>query len=231
MRKYYFLLLVFTILTGSQGQSQESIPVDEFAKKIKEPGGQILDVRTADEFNSGHIQNALQADWTNRAQFNDRTKYLDKSKTVYIYCLSGGRSSAAAEVLRQEGYNVYNLQGGITSWKKAGKPLEGLSEKNKISEDQYITLTKSGKLVLVDFGASWCPPCKKMEPVIEDIKKNMADRVLVKFVDGGENTAIMNSRKVEALPTFIIYKSGLEVWRKQGVISRDDLAAVINKYQ
>ena len=94
-----------------------------------------------------------------------------------------------------------------------------------------MDLTNSAKLVLVDFGASWCPPCKKMEPVIDNIKKTMADKVTVKFVDGGSNTTIMENIHVEALPTFILYQKGKEVWRKQGVISQEELATVINKYQ
>ena len=114
---------------------------------------------------------------------------------------------------------------------KSGKPLEGLTEENKLSNEQYLALAGSAKLVMIDFGASWCPPCKKMEPVIEDIKKDMTDKVSVKFVDGGANTALMNTWKVEALPTFIIYQQGKEVWRRQGIISKEDLVAVINRYQ
>ncbi len=204
---------------------------DEFEKGIEKGNALVLDVRTSAEFNTGHIKNAFQADWTKRDQFNDRTQYLDKNKTVYIYCQSGVRSDAAAQLLRSKGYKVINLEGGFTSWKKSGKPVEGLVEENKISNDQYVDFTNASKLVMVDFGASWCPPCKKMEPVVEDIKKNMAAKISVKFVDGGVNTDLMNTWKVEALPTFIIYKEGKEVWRKQGIVSLEEFTTVINRYQ
>jgi len=231
MKKALFFLLFFNAIISCSNQAQEVLPAEEFERKMKDKDAIILDVRTAEEFNTGHIKNAFQADWTKRDQFNDRTQYLDKNKSVYIYCLSGGRSAAAAEALRKNGFNVVNLEGGITAWKKAGKPLEGLTEENKLSNEQYLALAGSAKLVMIDFGASWCPPCKKMEPVIEDIKKDMTDKVSVKFVDGGANTALMNTWKVEALPTFIIYQQGKEVWRKQGIISKEDLVAVINRYQ
>lgn len=231
MKKAFLFLLLFNALVSCTNQAQNSLPAGEFEKKISGKDALILDVRTAEEFNTGHIKNAFQADWTNRDQFNDRTQYLDKDKTVYIYCLSGGRSASAADALRKKGFNVVNLEGGITAWKKAGKPVEGLTEESRISSQQYNDLTTSAKLVMIDFGASWCPPCKKMEPVIEEIKKNMPDKVSVKFVDGGSNTELMNIWKVEALPTFIIYKQGKEVWRKQGIVSSEDMVAAINSFQ
>jgi thioredoxin len=211
--------------------AQDIMTADQFESKIKDNKGILLDVRTSQEYNSGHIKNAFQADWTNKDQFNDRTQYLDKNKTVYVYCQSGGRSAAAADALRQKGFTVVNLEGGMTAWKKAGKPVEGLKEENKMSNEQYVDLTGSAKLVLIDFGATWCLPCKKMEPVIEEIKKNMPDKVSVKNVDGGVNTDLMNTWKVEALPTFIMYKQGKEVWRKQGIVSSDELVSVINRFQ
>jgi rhodanese-related sulfurtransferase len=231
MKKALFSLLAFNAMISCSNQAQNALPAEEFEKKLKDKNAVVLDVRTSEEFNTGYIKNAFQADWTNREQFNDRTQHLDKSKTIYVYCLSGGRSAAAADALSKKGFNVVNLEGGITAWKKAGKPVEGLTEKNKLTNEQYLDLAKSAKLVMIDFGASWCPPCKKMEPVIDDIKKNMQDKVSVKFVDGGANTALMNTWKVEALPTFIMYKEGQEVWRKQGIISSEDLVAVINRFQ
>jgi len=231
MQKIGLFLVFFITIFSSGSQAQNSITVDQYDVRIKDSNVVVLDVRTSGEFNTGHIKNALQADWTNRVQFDDRTQYLDKNKTVYVYCQSGGRSNSAAEVLRKQGYTVVNLDGGLTAWKKAGKPVDGLTEENKISNDQYLDLINSSKLVMVDFGASWCPPCKKMEPIIENIKKTMTDKVSVIFVDGGSNTSIMENFHVDALPTFIIYQKGKEVWRKQGVISQDEMVAVINKYQ
>ena len=75
------------------GQQQDLDP-NQFQQKIADKGIQLLDVRTIGEYNSGYIKNAFQADWTNQAQFFDRTQHLDKSKPVYVYCASGGRSSA-----------------------------------------------------------------------------------------------------------------------------------------
>jgi rhodanese-related sulfurtransferase len=204
--------------------AQNSVNIDEFERVIKTGKVQILDVRTAGEYNSGYIKNSLQADWNNRAQFDDRTQYLDKSKPVYVYCASGARSDKAAAALRQKGFTAVNMEGGLNAWKKAGKPVEGATNEGKISNEEYQKYTVQQGLVLIDFGAVWCPPCKKMEPVMAEVKKKGG--VTVQYVDGGANADLMNQYKIEAMPTFILYKNGKEVWRKQGIVTLDEFEKV-----
>lgn len=227
----HILSMVLVLVFTASCHSQSVLNADAFEKAIAQPNVQVLDVRTIGEYNSGYIKNALQADWNNKEQFFDRTQHLDKMKPVYVYCLSGVRSAAAAAALREKGFNAYNLEGGMTAWKKVGKPVEGLKEDNKITDADYKKLTTEAKLVLIDFGAPWCPPCKKMEPVINNIRNTMGSKIHVNYVDGGQNTALMTAYKVEAMPTFIIYKQGKEVWRKQGIVSQDEFNKVINAFQ
>jgi len=222
MKKYSFTLLL-SLMVSFFAMGQQSMQVDEYEKKALTGNQQILDVRTAQEFNSGHLKNALQANWNNPNEFADRTKYLDKTRIVYVYCLSGGRSGAAMKQLAAQGYTVYNMDGGMMAWKKAGKPVEGLNEANKLNNKQYQALTVTSKLVLIDFGATWCPPCRKMEPIVAEIKTKYKDQLSVVAVDGGANDLLMQEVKVDALPTFILYKSGKEVWRHQGFIEQKEL--------
>ncbi len=222
--KYFLSAFLFmTTACSLNGQQANTINPDAFLKAISAGKIQVLDVRTADEYKSGHINNALQANWLDKNEFNDRTSHLDKNKTVYIYCLSGGRSGAAAEVLRTKGYNVINLEGGINAWKRESKPLVGVDPNAKqTSMASYEGQVKSTNVVLVDFGAEWCPPCKKMEPVLDAfMKQNNKNLTLVKM-DGGIETTLMKSLKVEALPTFILYKNGKEVKRKQGLVTQEE---------
>jgi rhodanese-related sulfurtransferase/thiol-disulfide isomerase/thioredoxin len=222
-RIFSFVISVLLFMACSSS-AQNSVNIDEFEKVIKTGKVQILDCRTAGEYNSGYIKNSLQADWNNRAQFDDRTQYLDKSKPVYVYCASGVRSDKAASVLREKGFTAVNMEGGLNAWKKAGKPVEGASNEGKISNDQYVKYTDQKGLVLIDFGAVWCPPCKKMEPVIAEVKKKGG--VTVQYVDGGTNADLMNQYKIEAMPTFILYKNGKEVWRKQGIVTLEEFEKV-----
>lgn len=220
------LLLAITSCYSCHSQTAPAaIPVDEFEKSITQPNIQLLDVRTAGEYQSGHLANALQADWNNQSQFQERTKALDKSKPVYTYCLSGARSKAATEWLRANGYTAYTMTGGINAWKIAGKPVEGAKPVAQISMADYLAKIPANKTVLVDFGAVWCPPCKKMAPVLDSLEKTDGHRFVLVKIDGGDQTSICKELNIDAFPTFIVYKNGKEVWRKTGLTDAKEFVA------
>ena len=126
MKKYFPLFFIFLVVSSctSMAQQQGLNPV-RFEQGISLTGVQILDVRTQEEYNGGHIKNAFLADWNDQEKFNQRIAKLDKNKPVYTYCRSGRRSSAATSYLQKLGFKqVYNLDGGIEAWKAANKPVE-----------------------------------------------------------------------------------------------------------
>jgi len=159
----------------------------------------------------------LQANWNQPDQFRERVQSLDKQKPVYVYCLVGGRSSAAAQWLREQGFTVYNLQGGINAWKKANKPVEQAEAIPQMSYADYLSRIPAKGLALVDVGAPWCPPCRKMAPVIDSIEQQYP-KVKVIRLDGSGQDALMDQLQVLSFPTIILYKNGKEIWRKEGVM-------------
>ncbi len=108
--------------TGTPAGNITLLDVDAFEKQIANEGT-ILDVRTPAEVAEGIIANAIVMDF-NDADFSEQLKTLDKSKPVYVYCRSGGRSGKASETLAALGYEVYDLDGGMDAWKSAGKSVE-----------------------------------------------------------------------------------------------------------
>ena len=230
MKNVYFLFLFFSSLfCQAQPGSTAKMKPDEFEKAIAGNNMQVLDVRTASEFNAGHIKNSLQADWTNQQQFLDRIQYVDKDRPVYIYCLVGGRSTAAAEWMRNNGFkNVVELMGGINAWKTAVKPLEGNSNVPQMTMEQYKANIATDKTTLVDFGATWCPPCVKMKPILDELESTKDLNFLLLRVDASVHTDVMKALGIEPIPVFIIYKKGKEVWRKQGIVSKEELMAQLN---
>lgn len=201
---------------------QTNLSIADFEKGIGQNNIQILDVRTPGEYQSGHLKNSFLADWNNEKEFQERVNSLDKTKPVYTYCLSGARSNAATVWLKQNGFIAYNLTGGINAWKRADKPLEEALTVKQITLQEYLAQIPANKTVLVDFSAVWCPPCKKMSPVLDSLVKTKGSQFVLVKIDGGEQTEISNELKVDAFPTFIIYKEGKEVWRKQGIIAAKD---------
>ncbi len=223
-----FSFLLFLSMAACKGQTgtEVKLPPQDFEKGISAPAVQVLDVRTAGEFKTGHIKNALQADWNNQQQFAERIQYVDKDKPVYVYCLAGGRSTAAATWMRNNGFTkVVELQGGINAWKRDNKELEGLTAEKQMTMEEYEASIPKDKTVLVDFGATWCPPCIKMAPVIDEIEKDKNLDVQLIKVDAGIHTDVMTALNIEPIPVFIIYKNGKETWRKQGIVSKEELLA------
>ncbi|MFZ9145923.1 MAG: rhodanese-like domain-containing protein [Sediminibacterium sp.] len=209
------------------GQQSQTISAAQFKSAIEKPGVQILDVRTAGEFQSGHIQNALQANWNDAKEFQDRTQHLDKSKPVYVYCQAGGRSAAAQSFLTEKGYTVVNLEGGMSNWKMNQLPVEGNANAVQMRVADFDKVIAENKMVLVDIGATWCPPCRKMQPTVDQIKKEQGSNVYFLAVDGGVDMDVMKHLQFESLPTFIIYKNGKEVWRKQGIVAAEEFQKVL----
>ena len=220
-----FLILSFVVLScmGQTSKNIKTIEANAFSEKIKEtPAAQILDVRTPEEFASGHIDNAKNVNWLS-ADFVVNTAKLDKSKPVFVYCKSGGRSQKAAEKLNELGFTaVYQLDGGILKWDAAG-----LSQPSKktigLSTEQYDELLNSDKKVLIDFYAEWCAPCKKMKPYLLQMEKELADKVVIIRLDADKNKTLMTAMKISELPTLLLYEKKEVKWKHSGFISEDDL--------
>jgi rhodanese-related sulfurtransferase len=224
----FFFFTIVSLISCSQSKNN-TISVDAFEQGILQNNIQLLDVRTAGEYKTGYLKNALQANYNNSKEFADRVQHLDKNRPVYIYCLSGVRSENAMQTLKELGFvNVYHLKGGINAWKQKNKPIEGYTSNAQMTEEEYQQKTNTNGLVLVDFGANWCPPCIRMKPIITDVLKAMPQVTLVN-IDGGNDLKLMEKYQVEALPVFIIYKNGKQIWRKQGIVSADELTKQLSK--
>lgn len=220
-----FSFVLMILFFSSSAQDKTSLSPDGFESACKANRNvQLLDVRTPGEFSSGHINNALLADWNNKEEFNRRINYIDKNKPVLIYCLAGGRSAAAAEKMRGMGFKeVYELKGGINAWKAAGKALAGSSATKQMSFETFNKAMLAPGYLLVNFGAEWCPPCRIMEPVIKRLQQNKNLKFSLLKVDGGNDLNVMKEYSVTALPVFIIFKDGKQLFRKEGVATEVEL--------
>ncbi len=126
--KLLFTLIFAGALAGVSNGADEvtndqPIKVEQAAVKI-EAGVQLLDVRTKEEWDEGHLKGAKLVTLSDEG-FADKAKaVLDPKKPVVVYCRSGGRSAKATKQLRDAGFTtVHDMAGGIVAWEKAGKPV------------------------------------------------------------------------------------------------------------
>ena len=110
---------LFSFLFGAKAQNAniKVLEPDEFKKQITNNSVQLIDVRTANEFTSGHIKNAKNIDFFSSG-FNKQLDELDKENPIYVYCQKGSRSNKAANQLAKMGFTeIYDLKGGFSNWK------------------------------------------------------------------------------------------------------------------
>ena len=226
--KWLYIIFASILLSAcSGGQSQtgtNDLPATEFAQKIKEiPGAPVIDVRTPDEFSKGHLLNAKNIDW-NGNDFQSQVSQLDKSKPVFVYCLSGGRSSSAAKQMRENGFTqVYELSCGIMKWRGADLPETTNTASLGMNKQHFDELLNTDKTVLIDFYADWCGPCKKMKPYLEEISNDMKDKVQVIRINADDNQGLCKELKIDALPVLQVYKDKNLSWTHSGFIEKAEV--------
>ena len=126
MRKIFMIIsAVLCNLLGCTAQQQnfESLNVEAFEKAISDTSVVRLDVRSIDEYASGHIAKAINIDVMKDDFTTKATSLLPKDKTIALYCRSGRRSKRAAGILAENGYKVIELNSGISGWINAQKEI------------------------------------------------------------------------------------------------------------
>ena len=126
MRKIFMIIsAVLCNLLGCTAQQQnfESLDVEAFEKVISDTSVVRLDVRSIDEYASGHIAKAINIDVMKDDFKIKATSLLPKDKTIALYCRSGRRSKRAAGILVENGYKVIELNSGISGWINAQKEI------------------------------------------------------------------------------------------------------------
>lgn len=120
MKTWIFsLFLLSASLAGAQRMN-----ASEFQKALQAKGGVLVDVRTAAEFASGHLNGAILIDFREPSFLKRMEAYRNKP-SVLIYCASGNRSGQALQQLNGKGFkNVSDLLGGMGAWRAAGYPVK-----------------------------------------------------------------------------------------------------------
>ncbi|WP_435579546.1 rhodanese-like domain-containing protein [Gilvibacter sp.] len=128
-RAFLFLSLMITLsfvqsCTETKAGEIEQITVEQMTEALEDTSIQLIDVRTGQEYLTGHLKNSHNICVTDD-DFEEKAASLDRDKPVYVYCKKGGRSARAAEILKEMGFKkIYDLEGGIVLWEESGQDTE-----------------------------------------------------------------------------------------------------------
>ncbi|MGA0557109.1 rhodanese-like domain-containing protein [Larkinella sp. VNQ87] len=220
MKRLYFTLALWlsaALLTLAQDKPGLT-PAAEFASLLKnEPDPQLIDARSPEEFALNHIDGAINLNLQN-PNYEAEVKKLDVSRPVFVYSIQNGRSSALAKDLRSRGFSrVYDLEKGIGSWVGGGYPLYTSAKADRSLAD-YQQVLATNKLVLVDIGSRYCGACKRVKPILEELRKEHGNALTIVELELEESPALIASLKtVTAFPYLILYKEGQIVWKRSGI--------------
>lgn len=118
MKNFSFIATILLIFSSCDNSVDKFEILDymDFKNQIVN-NVQLIDVRTSEEFNAGHIEGAINIDFKNDEVFYQSFQRLDKKNPVYVYCRSGNRSKKSADKLLEMGFSkVYDLKGGYIDW-------------------------------------------------------------------------------------------------------------------
>ncbi|TAH25892.1 MAG: thioredoxin [Cytophagales bacterium] len=223
-----FIVIFIGLLGCSQPNNKKynsELTANQFASALDSAKTfQLLDVRTPDEFQNGHIKSALNLNW-NDSEFKNQVSKLNKSIPTYVYCLSGGRSASAAQFLRENKFDkVFELSGGMMSWRSNDLPETMTSDTNiEMSTTQLQDIINKEPLLLIDFYADWCIPCQKMKPYLEEIENDKSNNTKVLRINADQQKNLCKNLNIDALPVLMIYKKGIKTWEQKSLATKEEI--------
>jgi thioredoxin len=124
------------------------------------------------------------------------------------------------------------MKGGISRWIAENHPVEAENyNPNKgmsLQELQSMLQAAQDSVVLVDFNAAWCAPCKKMRAFMPALIKDCSGKLKVIYVDYDNNPQLVSAMKVASIPALMLFQNGIEMKRYAGFVPQEDLKVEIS---
>ncbi len=96
--------------------------------------------------------------------------------------------------------------------------------------ETFNDVISGNQLVLVDFFATWCQPCKMMHPILEQVKSTLGNKLRVIKIDVDKFELVASQYQIQSVPTLILFKNGEILWRQSGAMPKAELMAVLDPF-
>ncbi|MFH4965206.1 thioredoxin [Gaetbulibacter sp. M235] len=94
-------------------------------------------------------------------------------------------------------------------------------------KQSFNNIINSETLILVDFFAEWCGPCKTLAPILKDVKAELGDLIKIIKIDVDKNQELSAKYQVRGVPTMILFKKGNQLWKQSGVMDKNHIVSII----
>jgi uncharacterized protein len=108
--------------------------------------------------------------------------------------------------------------------------FQSFHRNRKIIMETFNNVINSDQLVLVDFFATWCQPCKAMHPILEQVKSVLGDRIRIIKVDVDKYGVTASQYRIQSVPTLMLFRNGEVLWRTSGVVDKAELLATLDPF-
>ncbi|MEE1232135.1 MAG: thioredoxin [Phocaeicola sp.] len=96
--------------------------------------------------------------------------------------------------------------------------------------ETFYDVVAGNQLVLVDFFATWCQPCKMMHPILKQVKDVLGDRIRIIKIDVDTHSALASKYQIQSVPTLMLFRKGEVLWRASGVMQKAELLGTIDPF-
>ena len=109
-------------------------------------------------------------------------------------------------------------------------PLQTLIIRGEMTSEEFLTEKKAHRLLLVDFYATWCEPCKMLDVILKEVKENLTDQVTILKIDLDESDELKKDFDIMSVPTLMLFNNGELSWRMAGFMMTHDLTEKIREF-
>lgn len=97
--------------------------------------------------------------------------------------------------------------------------------------EQFNQIINNNTLTLVDFYATWCGPCQTMHTILSQLKADLGDKIRIIKLDVDKNQTLSAAYRVQSVPTLMLFRKGVILWRQSGALMLQELKQQISKYE